>query len=161
MKTQLLFRTLLAIVFACFSFQYSFSQTSELEKELEKDIALMNQECPFIIDEQFNMCALQISLIPRGICFDVAFDNYSSAPYKFSYYQLKEAKEEFKKYYIEGISVNPAVRKYLTENNAKYILRFHNYDVTSISSFDKNKFKSDNHDYFDIVITKKDLKKRD
>lgn len=157
MKTQLLFRTLLAIVFACFSFQYSFSQTSDLEKEIEKGAEELNQQCPYLLDEQSNMYAVQIRALPQGIIHDIAL---SSAPFSISYFQVKSVKKELKKLYIGIINANPQLRKYVIENDKTITYRIHHYNISSADSFDKEDFKSNIHDYFDIVITKKDLKKR-
>lgn len=158
MKTQLLFRTLLAIVFACFSFQYSFSQTSDLEKEIEKGAEELNQQCPYLLDEQSNMYAVQVRALPQGIIYEIAL---SSAPFSISYFQVKRVKKELKKLYIGIINANPQLRKYVIENDKTITYRIHHYNISSADSFDKEDFKSDNHEYFDIVITKKDLKKRD
>lgn len=158
MKTQLLFRTLLAIVFACFSFQYSFSQTSDLEKEIEKGAEELNQQCPYLLDEQSNMYAVQVRALPQGIIYEIAL---SSAPFSISYFQVKSVKKELKKLYIGIINANPQLRKYVIENDKTITYRIHHYNISSVDSFDKEDFKSNIHDYFDIVITKKDLKKRD
>ena len=161
MKTQQLFRTFLAIVFACFSFQYSFSQTSDLEKEIEKGAEELNQQCPYLLDEQSNMYAVQIRALPQGIIHDIAFHEFSSAPNKIGYFQLKDVKKRAKKFYAAIINSIPLYRKYVIENNKTITYRIHHYNISSVDSFDKEDFKSNIHDYFDIVITKKDLKKRD
>ncbi|MBR2249924.1 MAG: hypothetical protein IJ844_05425 [Prevotella sp.] len=157
MKTQLLFRTLLAILFACFSFQYSFSQTSDLEKEIEKGAEELNQQCPYLLDEQSNMYAVQVRALPQGIIYEIAL---SSAPFSISYFQVKSVKKGLKKLYIGIINANPQLRKYVIENDKTITYRIHHYNISSADSFDKEDFKSDNHEFFDVVIKKNDLKKR-
>ena len=157
MKTQQLFRTFLAIVFACCSFQYSFSQTSDWEKE----IAEANQSLP-VFDETLNIAFVQFRLLPQGegVIVDMAFDGLSSAPYKLNYWNIKRKKTDFKKSLVELVNVNPTFRKYINEYNIKIIYRIHDYEIGERSLFKKEDLYSDIHDYFDIVITKNDLKKR-